>query len=99
MDRELLIETIRAYASWFQENGATGVFMFGSRANGTGQPTSDLDLFIDYDAAIRVPNLFRLMQIEDEMSRRFGIPVTITTRNALHPLMKKQIQQQAIRIF
>jgi predicted nucleotidyltransferase len=30
------------------------------------RPDSDLDLFIDYDPEAKVPNMFRLMQIEEE---------------------------------
>jgi len=43
--------------------------------------------------------MFRLMQIEAEISRALGVPVTITTRNALHPLMKNAIERDAIRIL
>lgn len=99
MDRASLIEILRTYGGALRENGATGVFMFGSRAAGTNRPTSDLDLFIDYDPAARIPNLFRLMQIEENISQRLGVPVTITTRDALHPLMKDEIQRDAIRVL
>ncbi len=73
-------------------------FIFGSRAVGTQRPDSDLDLFIDYDPEARIPNMFRLMQIEDEISKTLGMPVTITTRNALHPLMKDSIERDAVRV-
>ena len=43
--------------------------------------------------------MFRLMQIEDEISEALGIPVTITTRDALHPLMKSGIERNAIRVL
>lgn len=82
-----------------RENGATALFVFGSRARGSERPDSDLDLFIDYDPAAKVPDLFRLMQIEDQLSRALGIPVTITTRNALHPLMKERIERDAIQVI
>jgi uncharacterized protein len=75
-----------------------GLFIFGSRAVGTPRPDSDLDLFIDYDPEAKIPNMFRLMQIEEDMSKALGVPVTITTRNALHPLMKENIERDAIRI-
>jgi predicted nucleotidyltransferase len=42
--------------------------------------------------------MFRLMQIEEDLSRDLGIPVTITTRNALHPLMRENIERDAIRV-
>jgi predicted nucleotidyltransferase len=38
------------------------------------------------------------MQIEEKISEALGIPVTITTRNALHPLMKERIEREAVRI-
>jgi predicted nucleotidyltransferase len=39
------------------------------------------------------------MQIEERISEALGIPVTITTRNALHPLMKDSIARDAIRVL
>jgi predicted nucleotidyltransferase len=99
MEQRALIKVLQKYASSLRESGATGVFLFGSRARGSEKPDSDLDLFIDYDPASRVPDMFRLMQIEAEMSSLLGVPVTITTRNALHPLMKDSIERDAVRVM
>ncbi|MBI1778149.1 MAG: nucleotidyltransferase family protein [Proteobacteria bacterium] len=99
MDRAGLIERLKTYNAALRENGATGLFIFGSRARGTERPDSDLDLFIDYNPASKVPNMFRLMQIEEEIAGVLGVPVTITTRNALHPLMKDRIERDAIRVL
>ena len=99
LDQNGLIKFLRRFDAALRENGATGLFIFGSRARGTHGADSDLDLFIDYDATARVPNLFRLMQLEKEISDALGIPVTITTRNALHPLMKDDIERDAIRVL
>jgi predicted nucleotidyltransferase len=99
MDRTTLIEALKTYDAVLRENGATGLFIFGSRAVGTDRPDSDLDLFIDYNPAARVPNIFRLMQIEEAISEALGIPVTITTRNALHPLMKDNIERDAVQVL
>jgi len=98
MNRNSLIETLKAYDAALRENGATALFVFGSRARGAERDDSDLDLFIDYDPAVKIPNMFRLMQIEEKISETLGIPVTITTRDALHPLMKKNIEQGAVRV-
>jgi uncharacterized protein len=99
MDRGALIEALRKYDAALRENGATGLFIFGSRARDTHRPDSDLDLFIDYDPVEKVPNMFRLMQLEEEISQALGISVTITTRNALHPLMKGHIERDAVRVL
>lgn len=99
MDRNVLIERLRGYDGALRESGATALFLFGSRARGTHRPESDIDLFIDYDTDAKIPSLFRLMQIETEISEALGAPVTITTRAALHPLMKASIEQDAIRVL
>ena len=98
MNRSSLIETLKAYDAALRENGATALFVFGSRARGVERDDSDLDLFIDYDPAVKIPNMFRLMQIEEKISETLGIPVTITTRDALHPLMKKNIERDAVQV-
>jgi len=99
MDRDALVATLKKYDAALRENGATGLFIFGSRARGTHRTDSDLDLFIDYNPAARIPNMFRLMQLEEEISGVLGIPVTITTRNALHPLMRDDIERDAVRVL
>ena len=99
MEQQELIARLRRYNAALRESGATGLFMFGSRARGTERVDSDLDLFIDYDANAKVPSLLRIMQIEDDIARALGVPVTITTRNALHPLMKDGIERDAIRVL
>jgi uncharacterized protein len=98
MDQANLLETLKPYDASLRENGATGLFIFGSRARGTERPDSDLDLFIDYDPEEKIPNLFRLMEIEEAISEALGVPVTITTRNALHPLMREAIERDALRV-
>ena len=99
MDRAALIAALKTYDAALRQNGATGLYIFGSRARGNYRPDSDLDLFIDYDPETKVPNIFRLMQLEDEISERLGMSVTITTRNALHPLMKGAIEREAVRVL
>jgi predicted nucleotidyltransferase len=98
MDHATLIDVLKRHDAALRENGATGLYIFGSRAVGTPRPDSDLDLFIDYEPKTKIPNMFRLMQIEQRISAALGIPVTITTRNALHPLMKESIERDAIRV-
>lgn len=98
MNQSTLIEVLRKYDAALHENGAIGLFMFGSRAVRMQRPDSDLDLFIDYDPEAKIPDMFHLMQIEEEISEALGMPVTTATRNALHPLMKDSIERDAVRV-
>jgi predicted nucleotidyltransferase len=99
MDPATLVAILKPYAAALRANGATGLYIFGSRARGEHRPDSDLDLFIDYDPASKVPDISHLMQLEEELGKRLGVSVTITTRNALHPLMKEQIERDVIRVL
>ncbi|MGP0092031.1 MAG: nucleotidyltransferase family protein [Xanthobacteraceae bacterium] len=55
MRRATLAPSYRVFERNCRENGATGLFIFGSRAVGTQRPDSDLDLFIDYDPEVKFP--------------------------------------------
>lgn len=99
MDRTAITALIEKHAALFRSSGATGVYLYGSRARGDHGPDSDLDLFIDYDAARQVPSYFRLIEIEQELAGDTGMPVSITTRQSLHPLMKDAIERDAVRIM
>jgi predicted nucleotidyltransferase len=99
MDHATLIAALKTYDGALRENGATRVYIFGSRARGDHRPDSDLDLFIDYDPANKVPDIFRLMELEEKLGNVLGVSVTITTRNALHPLMREQIERDAVRVL
>ena len=74
-----LIKVLRMYVPLCARTARRG---FGSRARGAHRLDSDLDLFIDYNPAVKAPSMFRLMQIEEKISEALGIPVTITTRDA-----------------
>lgn len=99
MDKTGLLVILKKFVGALRDSGATQVYVFGSRARGTNRPDSDLDLFIDYDPSVKVPSLFRLMQLEEQISEALGVPVTITTRSALHPLMKKSIERDAVQVM
>ena len=95
----MIASLVEKNAALFRTSGATKVYLYGSRARGDHGPGSDLDLFIDYDPASQVPSYFRLIEIEQKLSGDTGMPVSITTRQGLHPLMKAAIERNAIRLI
>jgi Nucleotidyltransferase domain len=65
---------------------------------GGGGYASDLDLFIDYDPQTRF-NAFDLIGIKQFLEGALGIDVDITTRDGLHPMLRGDIEESAIRVF
>ena len=72
--------------------------MFGSTVRNDVKAASDLDLFIDYDPASRF-NAFDLVGIKQYLEDQLQMPVDLTTRDGLHPMLRTEIEQTAVRVF
>lgn len=69
--------------------GATALYVFGSRARGDSHSGSDLDVFVDYDRAIKGRfSLVELATIKELIEEATRLEVHITTRNSLDPEMR-----------
>jgi predicted nucleotidyltransferase len=97
MERARAIEILRSRAAEAQRLGATALHLFGSTARDQAAEGSDVDLFVDYD-----PDKFsfvELIRLRENLSHALGRPADLTTRRALHPALKDNIERQAIRVF
>jgi hypothetical protein len=98
MTRDEAIEALRREADALRARGATALYLFGSTARGAATPGSDIDVFIEFDRT-RVPSLFDLVAMQHHLENRVGAPVDLTTRDALHPLLRNDIESSAVRVF
>jgi predicted nucleotidyltransferase len=78
--------------------GATSLYLFGSTARDEATASSDLDLFVDYDLDGHF-SLIELVGLKQLLERRLGVPVDLTTRDSLDPLLRDRIEASAERIF
>ncbi len=92
------INALKQQAEAVKALGATSLYLFGSTLRDGATADSDLDLFIDYDLARRF-SLVELVGIKQLLEQRLGVPVDVTTRDSLDPLLRRRIEASAERIF
>jgi hypothetical protein len=94
--RHDLIARLRAYEYDMRALGISGLFLFGSRARDTADVGSDIDLFCDYLHPFSMIELLKAKHlIEDDT----GLKVDLSTRAGLHPVIKEEILEEAIKVF
>ncbi|MGZ6009953.1 MAG: nucleotidyltransferase family protein [Rhizomicrobium sp.] len=98
MNRTEAIEELKARAAAIRAMGAISLYLFGSTAKNSAKVASDLDLFIDYDPNSRF-NAFDLVGIKLFLEKELALPADLTTRDGLHPMLKSDIEQSAMRVF
>ncbi|RWN51225.1 nucleotidyltransferase domain-containing protein [Mesorhizobium sp.] len=98
MSRNEVIERLQRNADAIKGMGATSLYLFGSAARDDAQRDSDLDLFIDYDPARRF-SLIDMVGIKQFLEEKMSTEIDITTRDSLHPMLKAEIEQSAVRVF
>ena len=98
MKRHEAIEKLKRQADAIKARGATSLYLFGSVARDEAGPSSDLDLFIDYDLEKKF-SLVDLAGIKLFLEDELHLPVDITTRDSLHPILKDGIENSAFQIY
>lgn len=92
------LSELRKTAALLRAKGVTGLYLFGSVARGTASPSSDIDLFLDYDPASGF-SLIELVDIKYQLEAILHTTVDITTRDSLHPLLRSDIEKSAVQVF
>ncbi|WP_105432660.1 MULTISPECIES: nucleotidyltransferase family protein [Neorhizobium] len=98
MNRTDAIQKLQQHADAVKGMGATALYLFGSTVRDEARASSDLDLFIDYDPATRF-SLLDLVGIKQFLEEELAVEVDVTTRSSLHPMLRTDIEQSAIRVF
>jgi len=98
MKRDTAIQKLRAGEDAARSHGATSLFLFGSTARDEARSDSDVDVFVEYDPNSHF-SLVDLAGIKLALEDRIGCEVHITTRDSLHPMMRKRIEADSIKVF
>ena|SRR3712207_5121519 len=96
MRRDEVIGALKRHEGEARALGALSLYLFGSTARDEAREDSDTDLPIDPDyERLGFVELFRL---EERLSEALGRPVELTTRKGLHPLMRAEIEREAVKV-
>jgi uncharacterized protein len=98
MNRNEAVAKLKPHAEAVKALGATSLYLFGSVARDEAKTHSDLDLFVDYDPEGKF-SLLELVGIKLLLGQKLGVRVDVTTRDSLHPLLRADIEQSAVRVF
>jgi predicted nucleotidyltransferase len=98
MDSDEAIVRLKGCIGAIKARGATSLYLFGSAARDEAGADSDLDLFIDYDPKKKF-SLVDLVGIKLFLEDTLGVEIDLTTRDSLHPMLREEIEQSALRVF
>jgi len=97
VDKDQVITALRANEAELRCFGVSRLYLFGSVARGQARSDSDVDLFIETDNPRF--SLIELVDVQDRISAILGIESDVMTRGSLHPLLRQQIEAEALRVF
>jgi len=66
--------------------------VFGSVARGTANPTSDIDLLVQFSRPV---GLLHLVRLQRELAEVLGRPVDLVTEKALSPYFRPRVLAEA----
>jgi predicted nucleotidyltransferase len=83
----------RALREFCQAHHIRSLLLFGSARTERFRADSDVDILVEFEPG-HVPG-FGLVDLEDELSRLFGRPVDLSTRNELSRSFRDRVLAQA----
>jgi uncharacterized protein len=92
-DAIALLRDRRAALSAFQ---VKSLFLFGSVARNEANPSSDVDLLVEFEKPI---GMFTFARLQRYLEALFGRAVDLGTPDSLKPFLSEIVLKEAIRVF
>ena len=93
-----LIGKIKALGEPIRAKGATGLYIYGSRARGDHRPDSDLDVLVDYEPGTKF-SLVELAGIQRILEEALGIEVHVGTWRGMSPRFRSAVESEAVKVL
>ncbi len=91
-----MLDTKEKIISILKSNDVIKAGLFGSFARGETKKNSDIDILVKFKGS---KSLFDLVGLKIELEDKLRKKVDILTYNSIHPLIKKNILKEEIRIL
>jgi uncharacterized protein len=98
MRRSEVLAKLKEAEPALRARGVAALYIFGSYARDEARPDSDVDVFIDKDCS-RKFGFDEFMDVYFPLRERLGTGVDYGTREGLHPVLRPEIEREAIRVF
>jgi uncharacterized protein len=98
MDRNAVIDRLRASEAELRARGVVHVALFGSRARGDDRPDSDTDIMIDVDPDARI-SVYDYVGLKEYIAGLFDGPVDVVSREGLKPYVRPAATADAVYAF
>jgi predicted nucleotidyltransferase len=98
MNRQQVIETLRAHERELKEAGIVRLSLFGSTARGDEGPESDVDLLAAFDESRRL-SLLDVVGIELHLAVLLGVRVDLSEEGMLKTRIQQSAEAEALRAF
>ena len=85
----------RAIIPILKRNGVVRAGIFGSYARNEATKNSDVDILIQFKGR---KSLFDLVRLEMYLEKKIGRKVDLVEYSTIHPLLKKQILEEEVRV-
>ncbi|VVB61119.1 Nucleotidyltransferase domain protein [uncultured archaeon] len=79
-----------------KRNDVVRAGIFGSYARGEAKKSSDIDILIQFKGK---KSLFDLVRLEMYLEKKLGRKVDVVEYSTIHPLLKKQILEEEVKVI
>jgi predicted nucleotidyltransferase len=98
MRRSDVLTALKQAEPALRARGVAALYVFGSHARDQARPDSDVDVFIDKDKS-RKFGFDEFMDVYFLLQQQLGAGVDYGTREGLHPVLRPEIEREAVRVF
>lgn len=98
MDRNTVIRVLKDHADEIHARGAAALYLFGSTARDEAGPESDVDLMMEIADRGKF-SLLDQVGLQNFISDLLGVDADLSIRTSIHPLIKDNVEEDAIRVL